>query len=193
MNLLIAMKSNIRKELKDIRNSLSKKEIINKSKAIEKIIINLNEFKESSNILFYISYNNEVFTHDMIKKCLGKKEVIVPISNTKNETLILSKLESWKDLKNGSYGILEPDKLIKFNQKKLDLIIVPGVGFDERGNRLGHGKGYYDKLLEKSNAKTIGLAFECQIVDRIPTDKNDIPADIIITEKRIIKCQDKIL
>ncbi len=183
------MKENIRKKLEKIRMELSKKEVLDNSKIIGKTLFDLNDFKKSHTILFYISYNNEVFTHEMIKKCLGEKEVVVPLSNTKNETLILSKLENWEDLHEGPYGILEPKKIIEISLNKIDLIIVPGVGFDEKGNRLGHGKGYYDKLLQKTNAKKIGLAFECQIVDQIPTDENDIPVDMIITEKRIINCK----
>lgn len=183
------MKDRIRNILKEERNNVSKSEILEKSTIIEKKLYDLTLFKKSKTVLFYVSYDNEVFTHDTIKKCLKEKEVIVPISNTKNETLILSKLENWEDLQNGPYGILEPKKIIEISPDKIDLIIVPGVGFDEKGNRLGHGKGYYDKLLQKSNAIKIGLAFECQIVDRIPTDKNDIPVDMIITEKRIINCK----
>jgi len=126
----------------------------------------------------------------MIKKCLKEKKIVVPKSNTKNETLILSKLEKWEDLIEGAYGILEPRKIIEVMPKKIDLAIVPGVGFDEKGNRLGHGKGYYDKLLQKTNAKKIGLAFECQIVDQIPTFDNDVSMDMLITEKRVINCKD---
>jgi 5-formyltetrahydrofolate cyclo-ligase len=183
------MKNKLRKELKINRNKLSKKEIINKSKIIKQKLFELGVFKKSHLILFYVSYDNEVFTHDMLMNCLKKKEVIVPLSDTNNENLILSKLEKWEDLIEGAYGILEPSKIIETPIGKLDLIIVPGVGFDEKGNRLGHGKGYYDKLLQKSKATKIGLAFECQIINQIPTDKNDMPVDAIITEKRIINCK----
>ena len=69
------------------------------------------------------------------------------------------------------------------------MIIVPGVGFDEKGQRIGHGMGYYDKLLKKSTkAQHIGLAFECQMVEKIPTYKHDVSVDKIITEKRVINC-----
>jgi len=182
------MKDVARKELKKIRENLSKKEVLEKSRVIGKKLFYLNDFEKSHSILFYVSFNNEVFTHTMIKKCLNEKEVVVPLSNIQNETLILSKIEKWEDLHLGSYGILEPKRIIEFIPEKIDLIIVPGVGFDDKGNRLGHGKGYYDKLLQKTNARKIGLAFECQIVDKIPTDENDVPVDLIITEKRVIRC-----
>ncbi len=101
-------------------------------------------------------------------------------------------MKSWKELSIGSYGILEPrtEKIRKTRVEDIDLIIVPGVAFDKKGNRIGHGKGYYDRLLDKTNATKIGLAFEFQLLKEIPTDKHDLPIDILITEKRIIKCQD---
>ena len=181
--------------MKRIRKNQTQEELIEKSGEIEKKLFSLNELKEADTVLFYISYNNEVFTHDMIKKFLvDKKNVVVPISNKIDNSLILSKLEKWKDLHVGSYSILEPikDKIKKISINEVDLIIIPGLGFDKKGNRLGHGKGYYDNLLKKSlNQTKIGLAFEFQIIDKIPVDDHDKPVDIIITEKRIINCNDK--
>ena len=73
--------------------------------------------------------------------------------------------------------------------KSIDLIIVPGVGFDPCGNRIGHGKGYYDSLLRHArNTLKIGLAFEFQIQEKIPVEDHDVHVDTIITEKRIITC-----
>jgi 5-formyltetrahydrofolate cyclo-ligase len=143
--------------------------------------------------MFYISYDNEVYTHDMIKENLkNKKKVIVPVSDIQNRCLILSELHSWNDLKPGSYKILEPikNKIKKVSIDKIDMIIVPGLGFDEQGKRIGHGKGYYDNLLSNSkNAVHIGLAFEVQIVKKIPVNSYDIPVHKIITEERVIGCK----
>ena len=107
-------------------------------------------------------------------------------NNIEKRSLILSELKDWNDLEPGSYGILEPkkDKIIEMLIESIDIIIVPGVGFDELGCRLGHGAGYYDNLLKKSiNATHIGLAFEFQIVEKVPIESHDLPVDIIITEK----------
>ena len=186
------MKRKLRKELIDIRKNIPKNEVLEKSNKIKKRLFELDEFKNTSNILFYVSYDNEVYTHDMIKesKKIGKL-VIVPFSDKSNRRLILSELNNWDSLKPGSYGILEPqkNKIKKFSIEKIDLIILPGVGFDESGRRIGHGKGYYDNLLKKSkNSLHVGLAFESQIVNRVPIEKHDIPVDKIITEKRVINC-----
>ena len=187
------MKNASREELIKKRKKILKSEVINKSRLIEKNLFKLDEFKSSNTILFYVSYNNEVYTHDMIKKCLSMgKNLIVPTSDVIKKDLFLSKLDRWEDLEKGSYNILEP----KIKSEKdiflddINLIIVPAVGFDIMGNRLGHGFGYYDKLLEKSRrAIHIGLAFEFQIINNIKSDKHDIPVDKIITEKRIIYCR----
>ena len=185
------MKNQIRKNLILIRKKLSNKEVFEKSKKIKNRLFGLNDFNQASTILFYVSYNNEVYTHEMIKELLtGNKEIVVPIANKKNRSLTLSKLDNWDDLTIGAYNILEPkkDRINEVNLDCIDLIIVPGVGFDENGNRIGHGKGYYDKLLKNSKqATSIGLSFECQIFENIPTGKYDIPVNIIVTEKRVIK------
>ncbi len=185
------MKEKLRKEIKEKRKKLSKEEQRKKGKEIKKRLFDLKEYKDAKTVLFYVSYNGEVFTHNMIKEAMINKKVIVPISNKKDKSLILSELKNWDDLKLGSYGILEPrkDKINEVSIDEIDLIIVPGIAFDEKGNRIGHGKGYYDRLLQKSNAVKIGIAYELQIVDKVPTEENDIPVDIIITEKRTIKCK----
>lgn len=188
------MKENLRKELMKKRKSLSDIDISRKSSQIEKRFFEMNEYKASQTILFYVSYDNEVYTHEMIKKSMSEeKNIIVPVSNKENRTLILSKLDKWENLETGSYNILEPKKecIEKISLDIIDLIIVPGVGFDEQGHRIGHGMGYYDRLLKDSrDASHIGLAFEIQIVDKIPIEKHDIPVEKIITEKRTVNCKD---
>ena len=187
------MKDNLRKEIMKIRNNISKTEVLEKSNQIKKRLFESDEFKEATTILFYVSYDNEVYTHDMIKECLSDdKLIVVPISDKENKILILSKLESWDDLNIGAYSILEPEKetIKEVSIDDIELIIVPGVAFDEHGHRIGQGMGYYDRLLRNSTkALHVGLAFEFQIVDEIPKNKHDIPVDKIVTEKRIIDCR----
>ena len=113
----------------------------------------MKDFKHATTILFYVSYDNEVYTHEMIKELLkNKKNIVVPIADKKNRSLTLSKLDNWDDLEIGTYNILEPklERIKKISLDSIDLIIVPGIGFDKKGNRIGHGKGYYDKLLKNS-------------------------------------------
>ena len=186
------MKEKLRKKIMDIRKSLPDSDVLEKSKQIKKRLYKMKEFRQASTILFYVSYNNEVYTHDMIKESLSNgKIVVVPITDAEKHCLILSKLNSWEDLECSTYSILEPKKncIDEVSLDKIDLILVPGVVFDESGNRIGHGVGYYDKLLKNSkNASHIGLAFEVQIVDNIPAEEHDVKVDKIVTEGGIINC-----
>lgn len=186
------MKKKLRKKLLEVRKNLDKNEIFQKSELIKNNLFELIEFKKAETVLYYVSYDNEVYTHNMIKECFSmEKNVIVPISDKENRRLILSKLEDWNELESGSYGILEPrkEKIKEIPITEIDLIIAPGVGFDENGHRIGHGKGYYDNLLRESkNVLIIGLAFEVQIVKKIPTDSHDLPVHKIVTERRVIDC-----
>lgn len=185
------MKDKIRKELIETRKKLHKKEVLEKSKQIKKRLFEMKEFKQASKVLFYVSYDNEVYTHEMIKECISSKKIAVPISDKKNRRLILSELRSFHDLELGSYGILEPkkEKIKEIQIGKIDIVIVPGVGFDLNGHRVGHGKGYYDNLLKNSKALLIGLAYDWQIVKHIPIEEHDVLMDKIVTEKRIIECR----
>ncbi len=95
------------------------------------------------------------------------------------------------DLQIGSYGIMEPKPSCPLiAPDEVDIIVIPGRAFDECCNRLGRGLGYYDRFLKNLPQKSlkIALAFECQIVKRIPTKPNDVPMDVIITEKRNLFC-----
>lgn len=183
------MKNKLRKELIEKRKKLSEKEVLEESKHIKKRLFEMREFRQASTVLFYVSYDNEVYTHDMIKECISDKKITVPISDKKDRRLILSELNSWDDLGSGSYGILEPkkEKIKEIPIEKIDIVIVPGVGFDLNGHRIGHGKGYYDNLLKNSKALLIGLAYDWQIVKNIPIEKHDVLMDKIVTEKRIIE------
>jgi len=188
------MKEALRQKMLNRRRNSPKSTILKKSHKIKKRLFKLKEFNQAHTVLFYISYNNEVFTHDMIKESIKKdKCVIVPVSDKENRKLILSELKNWDYLNPSSYGILEPRKehIKEASLNMIDIIIIPGVAFDERGYRIGHGKGYYDRLLINSKkAIHIGLAFEFQLINYLPTETHDIKVDKIITEKRTITCPD---
>ena len=126
----------------------------------------------------------------MIKESFKiKKQVVVPKTDKCNRTILCSSLTRWDDLIIGAYTILEPRQecLNKVSLESIDLIIIPGIAFDCQGNRIGHGMGYYDKLLKK-NMNAHRLAFELQIVENIPTDRQDVKVEKIVTEERIITC-----
>ena len=185
-------KEEIRRNTLKKRLSLSSEDIREKSQQILLNLVETAEYKNSQNIMFYAATRSEVQTEEIIKMSIRMgKNVFVPIILPESSNLIPSKIYNFDiELEKGNKGILEPKKEYHrlCTPENIDLIIVPGVAFDLDRNRIGRGFGYYDNFLRKihPSAKFIALAFEMQIVEKIITDKNDIPVHKIITEKRII-------
>lgn len=153
----------------------------------------LPEYAAAKTVLFYVDVRSEVRTRHYLSTALkhGKK-IVVPWCNDQGE-LELFHLESVDELTIGMYRILEPPSELRsppakqVTPQELDLVMVPGVAFDRTGARMGHGKGYYDKLLQhaRHDAPLVALAFECQLFPEIPTAPHDIFMDKIITEKAV--------
>jgi|TARA_B100001964_G_C14257956_1_gene613503 5-formyltetrahydrofolate cyclo-ligase len=187
------MKQTLRLKISEKRKALSREETKEKSNKIKEKLYSLDEFKEAKNIMVYVSFNNEVDTHEIIKELVDstEKKIIVPYVEKNNPILQLSEVEDFDDLEPKTLGILEPkDEFVrKVGISKVDLVIVPGMVFDSRGYRIGYGHGYYDRFLKKlgKDAKKIGFAFELQLIDKVPEEKYDVPMDIIVTEKRVLK------
>jgi len=185
-------KDDIRRNIEEALASLSDKEIKNKTQKIEKRLFEFANFLEANIVLLYINSNCEVNSLEIIKRCLNyKKIVILPaFVPTKYEMKLLKIDNLDTDLTLGSRNILEPNP----NQcnvvpiECIDIAIIPGVAFDEKGGRIGSGDGYYDRLIPKLPITTrkVALTFEDQIVSQIQMEAHDRHVDIIITEKRII-------
>ena len=179
----------VRKKILERRNACSASFIRARSARIAKRLFALPEFRRARSVLFYVSKGCEVDTHAMIKKAMRmRKKVVVPVTNTKRKTLLLSELRDFSDLAPGAYGILEPGKgkIKKVPARSLELALIPGVAFDERGARVGFGGGYFDKLLKKVRAPIVALAFDFQVVEEIACESHDARVHKIITERRVI-------
>ncbi len=139
-------------------------------------------FEAAHTILLYHSLKDEVDTHDFIRKWSRNKRILLPA--VVNDELELRQYTGPEDLTIGRYGIEEPSGAPFCDYDAIDLIVVPGVAFDRRGNRLGRGKGYYDRLLPRiPSARKIGICFPFQIVEEIPAEAFDIRMDEIITKE----------
>ena len=152
----------------------------------------LPEYAAAKTIFFYVDVRDEVRTGQALPAALAcGKRVVVPYCV--DGELELFHLEVMAELEVGMYKILEPRKQLRNVAAKriqptdLDLAMVPGVAFDANGGRIGHGKGYYDRLLQHARADTllIGLAFECQIFQQIPAQAHDIYMDAVLTENQL--------
>ena len=185
-------KESIRKRILSLRNSQPPFRTITKSHRIKERLLITPEFIKAKTIMFYVSTKDEVKTESMIKHALklGKK-VVIPISDLNKRTLHLSEIKDFdNELEPGAFNILEPKKkfLRPVLPEGIDLVIVPGVAFDEDGDRIGYGMGFYDRFLRniRKHVPVIGLAYELQIVDDIPVDDTDVTVDKVVTEERII-------
>ncbi len=143
----------------------------------------LPEFTEAHHILLYHALPDEVCTAEMLNRWSVNKQLYLPI--VEGEELII-KPYTPEHLQQGAFGIWEPTEAEAIDPTILDWIIVPGVAFDKQLNRLGRGKGYYDRLLAHSTARKIAIAYELQVCDNIPTEPHDITMDILVTEKQTI-------
>lgn len=184
-------KDALRKQAHANRNAQENKDDL--SRRIVGAFMSLPEYAEAETVMFYIDVRSEVRTsHDLDLALQSGKKIVVPWCNSDGE-LELFCLNSMDELEVGMYKILEPRSELRglpekqVNVESLDLIMVPGVGFDRRGGRMGHGKGYYDKLLQHARKDTplVALAFECQVFDEIPVDDHDVFMDKLITEDHV--------
>ncbi|MEK6576108.1 MAG: 5-formyltetrahydrofolate cyclo-ligase [Nitrospirota bacterium] len=192
-NLVLAEKARLREEILRKRNLISPEVRAQKSRAIMERLYKLEEFRSARLLHIFVSFGSEASTEDIIKDSLKEgKRIVVPIIEHNARRLILSEITDYDlDLAPGRWGILEPKKeAIRFiDPDHLDLILAPGVAFDASCRRLGHGAGYYDRLLAgcKDRPFTIGLAYEMQVIDDVPVMEYDVKIDGIITEERLIK------
>ncbi len=183
-------KQAIRQQSHAARNALADKDAL--SQVILDKFVALGEYARAQTVMFYVDARSEVRTRHYLSTALGHgKRIVVPYCV--DGELELFHLQNMDELALGMYKILEPKaELREVSEKRvsvidLDLVMVPGVAFDRRGARMGHGFGYYDKLLEhaRPDAPLIALAFECQLFPEIPTQAHDIFMDKIITESAV--------
>ncbi|MDD5197168.1 MAG: 5-formyltetrahydrofolate cyclo-ligase [Candidatus Omnitrophota bacterium] len=148
-----------------------------KSSLIKDKLLKQREFRKAKRVMFYIAMQGEVDTQEMIEtaKRLGKI-IAVPVCVKSRISLRPAILDSHAHLRKGPYGVSEPVIGRFIGLKDLDLVITPGVAFDKKGNRLGRGKGYYDRFLSRipKDTPSIGLAFDLQILPVVPTTPHDV-------------------
>ena len=195
----IVFMEELRETKDDIRNNVAKelaalsaKEVEEKTTRIENRLFEFANFLESNIVLLYINSSSEVNSLKIIKRCFNyNKIVILPAFDTTKHKMKLIKIDNVDtDLTLGPRGILEPDP-IQCNVvpiECIDIAIIPGIAFDEKGGRIGSGDGYYDRLIPSLSITTrkVALSLEDQIVPQIQMESHDKYVDIIITDKRII-------
>lgn len=174
------LRSKMRKKVQAISPSRQK----SKSRRIFKSVLASDFYQQSGSLLIYVSFKNEVNTHELVRRALkdGKKVFVPHITGKKMKACRVRNFD--RDLKEGAFGILQPHSPDERDLKSsdFDLVFVPGLAFDETGGRLGRGAGYFDRYLAKLK-KTIkvGLAYKEQTVKKVPLEKHDVRLDFLIT------------
>jgi len=177
-------KKEIRRKISELKKQLSEFQKQQEANTVFDKIELLPEFKTAKSILIYWSTPDELPTHEIIKKWIDKKQIVLPTVH--GDDLILKSYCSNGALKQGALDIWEPDSQENYTGS-IDLVIVPGVAFDMKKNRLGRGKGYYDRYFMDNNSTKIGVGFDFQFLPEIPVYKLDVKMDKIITASNTIE------
>ena len=150
----------------------------------------LGNLPEGRAVMIYASFRNEADTWGILED-LVKKGVKVLLPRTRKGLIEVYEYRGPGSLKQGSFGILEPDPALcpEADLSEISLVLVPGVVFDRRGGRIGFGAGCYDRFLPKvPSARKVGLCYEAQIAEEVPCDENDVRMDALLTEKGLFNC-----
>jgi len=192
---LVERKAKLRREAYDARNAQANKDDV--SKAIVERFIALREYAAANTAMWYLDVRSEVRTRHQLGDALRSgKKIVVPyctVDDSGANKLGLWHLTSTDELVVGTWSILEPprerwgDPRKEVDPRELDLVMVPGVAFTRDGARMGNGKGYYDRLLDRvrPEAPLIALAYECQLFTELPVSPHDVYMDKVITEKAV--------
>ena len=184
---MVGYKSELRKIMMAKRNELlvDKKEKLDRN-IFQKLISNP-MYLNAKVIFIYVSYENEVNTHEVIKHALQSGKIVcIPKVISKDIGMVAMEINSFDELTPGAYGILEPSSRngVVIDPKEIDMIILPGLAFDKFGGRLGYGGGFYDRYLlaVKKDTPKIALGYSFQLVEKVPTEELDVPIDDVITD-----------
>jgi len=179
-------KPEIREVIATRRKALNPHWQENASREVADRFQNLEVFQSAETIALYMSIGGEVSLESLFTECWQQgKRTCIPVFNADTQRYEMAELAADTPCNTGRFGIREPISPALIPLNEIDLMTVPGVAFDRRGNRLGRGGGYYDRLLEGFQGRTVGIAFDFQILPEIPTSNHDQAVEWIVTESKI--------
>lgn len=183
------IKNEYRAQAKEFRLSLTAQDKEYLDRAIQEKLFEIKELTEAKTVLCYMSTPTEVETRGIITKLFSlNKNVAVPRCVDDSRDMEFFSIASLDQTQKRTFGVFEPDpnKCERLRDFRNSVCILPGLGFDKEGFRLGYGKGYYDRFLSMYRGPKIGICYENCFFEKLPHGFYDIPADIVVTEKRII-------
>lgn len=182
-------KKELRKHIRAAKGAVTLCEKLQRSEKIMHWVEELDCFMKADTVLAYWSMDDEVQTHDFVNRWYERKRVLLPC--VEGDDLLLRQYTGSDCLRAGEqFGIGEPTGPLFTDLEGVQVIVVPGVAFDRKCNRMGRGRGFYDRLLKSTpNACKVGVAFDFQLFDSIPTEPFDVPMDVVIAESTVIKTE----
>lgn len=180
-------KTSIRQAVLHRRRHLDAEICLTRSLQAQDRLLALPEFAGAGCLALYSAVRNEVFTERIfeVAREAGKEVVYPRVAGTGLE---FAPALSREELAPGAFGVLEPTQEVPRAPTSIDMLVVPGVAFDGFGHRLGYGKGFYDRALHGVSGRVllVGLAFELQLVERLPVEVHDLRLDLLVTEERVL-------
>lgn len=181
----------LREKFAAVRDSVSAESREVQQSEIFNAVVESAEYKKADCVFLYVSFGSEVSTRSLLDRALDDgKSVAVPLCDVKRHTMTVVLIDSMKCLKEGAYGIPEPDRgavlrgeLKTAEPEEIDLAVVPALAFDVEGNRLGYGGGYYDRFLESYQGVSLGLAFGECVCERLEVEAFDRPVSRVVYPK----------
>ena len=171
-------KEDLRRQIKQIKRQFTPQQLEELSLPVISRLRPL--LADAQTIMAYYSLPDEVNTHGLIDELVAEGKTVLLPKVTGTDTMELRRYTGRQDLSEGSFHIMEPVGEPFSDYSEIDLSLIPGMAFDAQGNRLGRGKGYYDRFLRAMSVRTIGVCFDFQRVDEVPTDENDVAVDEVI-------------
>lgn len=178
---MVSEKKELRKLIKQRKAAHSAEVCLAKSAALRQLLEQHQRFAEAQVVLLYHSLPDEVYTHQLVEEWSRRKEILLPV--VVGDELELRRYTGKDDLRVGAYGIAEPVGDLFTDYDRIDVAVIPGMAFDTCGNRLGRGKGYYDRLLPKLHTYNIGICYDFQVLDEIPCEPFDRKMDAVLTNE----------
>ena len=181
---MINQKQNIRDTIAILKKSLSEEDVAKRSQTICNRLVQTGLFQKAKCVALYYSTGREVRTSGLMDEWVAEKQIVLPAISA--EHIHFHPYTGEKNLKKSLLGILEPVSTVLIPPENIDLFVIPGIAFDFDGNRLGRGKGYYDRYLSGIDKPIIGLCFDFQLFENIPWDVHDVKMTQVITENTIV-------
>ena len=179
-------KSEVRKQMRALKRALTPEEKQRRSDTVMQRVEQTQQFREAKVVLLYWSMADEVQTHAFVDKWFRDKVLLLPC--VQGDDLVLRQYTGPECMVAGEqFGIGEPTGEVWTDLDAVDFIIVPGVAFDRKGNRMGRGRGFYDRLLKSTpHALKFGVAYNFQLMEAIPVEPHDVPMDRVIAENQTV-------